>query len=78
MQTGFASGWMQVRGNRRRRNVDRGFVVYDHADWPALLTTIAGTGASRVIAMHGNGDALTRLLRQRGTNARTFARDGAA
>jgi hypothetical protein len=36
-QQGFASGWMRIRGNRRRRNYDRGFVVSDHADWPALL-----------------------------------------
>ena len=39
--TGFASGWMRVRGNRRRRGFDRGFVLSDHADWPALLRTIA-------------------------------------
>ena len=46
-QLGFASGWMQLRGNRRRRNVDRGFVISDHADWPALLQTIEQTGAQR-------------------------------
>lgn len=73
VQTGFASGWMQLRGNRRRRNVDRGFVVSDHADWPALLATIAETGASRVIATHGNSDALVRLLNERGLAAGTFA-----
>ena len=31
--TGFASGWMVVRGARRRKAVDRGFVLSDHADW---------------------------------------------
>ncbi|MGN6153256.1 MAG: ligase-associated DNA damage response exonuclease [Lysobacteraceae bacterium] len=74
-QTGFASGWMLLRGNRRRRNVDRGFVVSDHADWPALLSTIAQTGASRVIATHGNTDALVRVLDERGVRAGTFSTD---
>ena len=41
----LASGWMQVRGNRRRRGLDRGFVISDHADWPGLLEAIAATGA---------------------------------
>ena len=68
-QTGFASGWMQVRGNRRRRGYDRGFVLSDHADWPALLRTIEETGARRVLATHGNTDALVQLLRERGVDA---------
>ena len=41
----FASGLMRVRGVRRQRGFDRGFVLSDHADWPALLQTIAETGA---------------------------------
>src|SRR5690606_29493942 len=36
----FASGWMAVRGGRRRRALDRGFVVSDHADWPGLMEAI--------------------------------------
>ena len=71
-QHGFASGWMQLRGNRRRRNVDRGFVVSDHADWPDLLRTIAQTGARRVIATHGNTDAIVRHLREQGVAAEPF------
>src|SRR5690606_25890455 len=67
--TGFASGWMQLRGNRRRRNHDRGFVLSDHADWPSLLRTIAQTGARRVLATHGNADALVRVLREQGLDA---------
>ncbi|MEN5391581.1 ligase-associated DNA damage response exonuclease [[Pseudomonas] hibiscicola] len=74
-QLGFASGWMQLRGNRRRRNVDRGFVISDHADWPALLTTIEQTGAQRVIATHGNTDALIPYLRERGVAAEAFRTD---
>ena len=58
----FASGLMRVRGVRRQRAFDRGFVLSDHADWPALLATIAETGASRVLATHGWSDALARHL----------------
>ncbi len=71
-QHGFASGWMRIRGNRRRRNVDRGFVISDHADWPDLLRTIRDTGASRVIATHGNTDALVRVLNDEGIRTETF------
>jgi putative mRNA 3-end processing factor len=72
---GFASGWMRLRGNRRRRNYDRGFVISDHADWPDLLATIAQTGARRIIATHGNTDALIRVLNERGCHAEAFATD---
>ena len=71
-QQGFASGWMRIRGNRRRRNYDRGFVVSDHADWPALLRTVYETGARRVIATHGDTDALVRVLRESGIDAGVF------
>lgn len=74
-QTGFASGWMRVRGNRRRRNYDRGFVVSDHADWPDLMRTIRETGARRVIATHGNTDAIIRALLEQGIAAEAFATD---
>ncbi|GAA4858533.1 ligase-associated DNA damage response exonuclease [Luteimonas vadosa] len=72
-QQGFASGWMRLRGNRRRGNYDRGFVLSDHADWPALLRTVRETGARRVIAMHGNTDALVRWLNEDGVDTGTFA-----
>ncbi len=74
-QQGFASGWMRIRGNRRRRNFDRGFVVSDHADWPALLRTVRETGARRVIATHGDTDALVRVLRESGVDAGVFQTD---
>lgn len=51
--TGMASGWMQIRGARRRRAIDRGFVLSDHADWQGLLDTVAATGARNVWATHG-------------------------
>jgi putative mRNA 3-end processing factor len=72
---GFASGWMRLRGNRRRRNYDRGFVISDHADWPALLATIEQTGARRVIATHGSTDALIRYLCEKGHDAQAFSTD---
>lgn len=59
-EVGFASGWMQIRGNKRRKAYDRGFVVSDHADWPSLIQTIKDSGASRVIATHGSSDVLAR------------------
>jgi putative mRNA 3-end processing factor len=67
--TGFASGWMQIRGNRRRRGYDRGFVVSDHADWPGLLRSVEDSQASLVYVTHGNGEVLIRHLRDLGHDA---------
>ncbi len=69
VQTGFASGWMRVRGMRRGRGWDRGFVLSDHADWPGLVETAVATGARRVLAHHGRTDLLVRHLRERGVDA---------
>ncbi len=69
---GFASGLMRVRGVRRQRAFDRGFVLSDHADWPALLQTITETGAGRVLATHGHADPLARHLRSHGFDASTI------
>jgi putative mRNA 3-end processing factor len=65
----FASGWMAVRGMRRRRSLDRGFVLSDHADWPGLHEAIAATGASRVLVTHGDVPVMVRVLRERGLQA---------
>jgi putative mRNA 3-end processing factor len=67
--TAFASGWMRLRGIRRRRGYDRGFVISDHADWDDLLRTVEETGAKRVLATHGYSEALARHLRSRGIEA---------
>jgi putative mRNA 3-end processing factor len=69
---GVASGWMRVRGFRRRKAADRGFVLSDHIDFPDLLTTIADTGAEHVIATHGYTSVLTRLLAERGIQSSVF------
>lgn len=61
---GFASGWMAVRGNRRRQALDRGFVLSDHVDWSGILQTIAASGASRVGVTHGYAQPLARWLKE--------------
>lgn len=63
---GVCSGWMQVRGNARRRNADRGFVLSDHADWPALLQAVDLCGAEKVYTTHGFTAAFSRYLNEKG------------
>ena len=55
---------MRVRGHRRRRGFDEGFVLSDHADWPGLLQAIQATGAKKVFATHGYSDTLARYLKE--------------
>lgn len=69
----FASGWMCVRGARRRRAIDRGFILSDHADWPGLLTAVKESGAGRVLATHGFASVLARYLREQGLEADVIA-----
>jgi putative mRNA 3-end processing factor len=69
---GFASGWMQLRGARRRGGYDKGFVLSDHADWPGLMGAIGATGASRVIVTHGSVPVLVRYLTAQGLQAEAF------
>jgi putative mRNA 3-end processing factor len=73
VSTAFASGWMQIRGARRRRSLDRGFALSDHADWPSLLSTIGETGATRIWVTHGYRDPLVRWLREHGYDAQSVA-----
>jgi putative mRNA 3-end processing factor len=67
--TAFASGWMRLRGVRRRRAADRGFVMSDHADWAGLNAAIAETGAERVFVTHGYTAAFRAWLESRGYDA---------
>lgn len=62
-QTAFASGWMAVRGAKRRRGYEKGFVLSDHADWPGLIESIKESQAKRVYVTHGQEEALSRYLR---------------
>ncbi|MEL7159678.1 MAG: ligase-associated DNA damage response exonuclease [Bacteroidota bacterium] len=66
---GAASGWMSLRGARRRRGADRGFVLSDHCDWPGLLEAIDLTGAENVYVTHGYTAIFSKYLRSRGFNA---------
>jgi putative mRNA 3-end processing factor len=68
----FASGWMLVRGARRRRGLSQGFVLSDHVDWPQLLSAIDATGAESVWVTHGFSDVVVRWLTDRGLHARTI------
>ena len=69
--TASASGWMTFRGARRRRAIDRGFVLSDHCDWQSLLKSIKETGCDKVICTHGYTDIFSRFLREQGYDART-------
>lgn len=69
--TGFASGWMQVRGKRRQKAVDRGFVLSDHVDWQGLNDTIRATGAQNIWVTHGYTNVVVRWLNEQGLNAQT-------
>lgn len=68
-ETAFASGWMQVRGTRRRRNMDRGFVLSDHADWDGLLAAVHATGAEHVHVTHGYSSIFSAYLAELGLDA---------
>lgn len=69
LSTAMVSGWMRVRGRRRWRPVDRGFVLSDHADWPGLLDTVRESGAERVGVTHGSSRQLARYLAEQGLDS---------
>jgi putative mRNA 3-end processing factor len=72
LSTGFVSGWMRIRGARRRRSLDRGFVLSDHADWQGLMSAIRASGASRVWVTHGYRAPVVQWLKQQGLNAQAI------
>lgn len=65
-EVGIASGWMALRGARRRRNADRGFVMSDHADWKGLNQAVEATGAEHVYVTHGYSHVFAQWLNERG------------
>ena len=67
--TALASGWMQIRGARRRRAIDRGFTLSDHADWPGLTEAIHSTSAETIWVTHGQSQSLARALTEQGLDA---------
>lgn len=68
--TGVCSGWMMIRGARRRRAVDRGFVLSDHADWNGLNEAVAATGAKNIYVTHGYTAVFSKWLQEQGLNAK--------
>jgi putative mRNA 3-end processing factor len=72
ISTAFASGWMTIRGARRRRAVDRGFALSDHVDWVSLTRVIRETGAESVWVTHGYTAVVVRWLLERGIDARVL------
>ena len=69
----FASGWMQLRGARRRQALDRGFALSDHADWNGLLASVRATGAERIYVTHGYTTPMVRWLNENGWKAEALA-----
>ncbi len=65
----FASGWMRIRGHRRRRAVDRGFIISDHSDWDGLIATVAASGAETIGITHGYSAEMVRWLQEQGYDA---------
>lgn len=72
----FVSGWMQLRGLRRRRALDRGFALSDHADWPGLLQAIRASTAQRVLLTHGQVPVMVRVLNELGLEAGALDAEG--
>lgn len=70
--TAFASGWMRLRGVRRRRAADRGFVISDHADWDGLMKAIKLTEAENIFVTHGYTEIFARWLNAQGYNAQVL------
>jgi putative mRNA 3-end processing factor len=66
---GYCSGWMAIRGAKRRRAADRGFVLSDHADWNGLVAAIDATGCEKVYLTHGYTAPFSRYLCEIGYNA---------
>ena len=69
ISTGYASGWMAIRGIKRRRAADKGFVISDHADWNGLNLAIKETEAEKIFVTHGYTDSFSKWLQFKGLNA---------
>lgn len=64
LKTGFASGWMSIRGNKRRQGFDKGFILSDHADWDQLIAAVRATRAKEIWVTHGQVEPFSRYLRE--------------
>lgn len=66
---GYCSGWMALRGAKRRMAADRGFIISDHADWDGLLEAIKATECESVYLTHGYTASFSRFLSESGLDA---------
>ena len=69
--SGVASGWMAVRGNRRRRGTDRGFTLSDHIDWEGLNQAVEYAQPEHIYATHGFTEVTARWFQSQGYQAST-------
>ena len=69
ISSAFASGWMQIRKNRKRNSFDHGFSLSDHADWEGLLQAIKESGADKILITHGYSSQLAKWLCENGYDA---------
>jgi len=60
----MCSGWMQLRGARRRKGVDQGFILSDHCDWAQLNQAVLATGAEHIYITHGYEENYAKWLRE--------------
>ncbi|HXI01308.1 MAG TPA: ligase-associated DNA damage response exonuclease [Sphingobacteriaceae bacterium] len=59
---GYCSGWMALRGAKKRMAADPGFVISDHADWNGLISAIKATECESVYLTHGYTASFARYL----------------
>lgn len=72
VSTAMASGWMMIRGARRRRSMDRGFILSDHVDWLSLLDAVELCQPEQVWITHGSSHVVAKYLNQQGYDARSI------
>jgi putative mRNA 3-end processing factor len=60
---------MNLRGAKRRKTVDRGFILSDHADWSGLIEAIKATEANRIYVTHGYKSSFAKYLNEQGYEA---------
>ncbi len=69
-----ASGWMSLRGARKAPNIDKGFVLSDHADWNQLIQSVKETGAQKIfLTNNGYSSAFSRWLVENGYDVTEIA-----
>jgi putative mRNA 3-end processing factor len=69
LSTAMASGWMNLRGPRRRRAVDKGLIISDHMDWKGLQVVMKECRPEKVICTHGYNEIFSEYLRSIGIEA---------